>query len=416
MVEAQLPIDGEMPPERRDRPWLFEEAPALGREVLAAATDGAPDGILGPLMRFTADNQGAGAVPATLYIQGVAPQGDEIKATEKPVVELYSAGAARHRISIAYDGTIPAGVTMRLQPSFGCWVGRSRGLYRAWSRPTADSPATPIPIVPWKKMTGTPPKVVMDMIQTRDRVVWGAFGEPHASLWRCNHIGWSPAVTGLSEIHCLLEDGDFLLIGCDDGIRRIPLFPEDGSGFVPVKLGACNNTIVYVLTRLADGRLLAGTEKGLAHVTSDAAATPFLLDPSLGSETPVYALEQESDGTLYVGCSKGVFLHRPPTGETWWLANEDVSDQVPDWQPFLAIAEEAGVIVPVTRWIIQRVCRLAAEWRQRLPENEDFYISVNLSAAVLRSPGLRDADVERPAQPDVLPARPLPQAVPPSGS
>ncbi|HTL93566.1 MAG TPA: EAL domain-containing protein, partial [Steroidobacteraceae bacterium] len=57
---------------------------------------------------------------------------------------------------------------------------------------------------------------------------------------------------------------------------------------------------------------------------------------------------------------------------------------------FLAIAEEAGVIVPVTRWIIQRVCRLAAEWRQRLAENEDFYISVNLSAAVLRSPGLRE--------------------------
>jgi len=57
---------------------------------------------------------------------------------------------------------------------------------------------------------------------------------------------------------------------------------------------------------------------------------------------------------------------------------------------FLSIAEEVGVIVPVTRWVIQRVCRLAAEWRQRLPENEDFYISVNLSAAVLRSPGLRE--------------------------
>jgi diguanylate cyclase (GGDEF)-like protein len=57
---------------------------------------------------------------------------------------------------------------------------------------------------------------------------------------------------------------------------------------------------------------------------------------------------------------------------------------------FLAIAEEAGVIVPVTRWIIQRVCRLAAEWRARLPQKDDFYFSVNLSAAVLRSPGLRD--------------------------
>ena len=55
---------------------------------------------------------------------------------------------------------------------------------------------------------------------------------------------------------------------------------------------------------------------------------------------------------------------------------------------FLAIAEEVGVIVPVTRWIIQRVCRLAAEWRRRLPGKEEFYISVNLSGAVLRSPGL----------------------------
>jgi diguanylate cyclase (GGDEF)-like protein len=57
---------------------------------------------------------------------------------------------------------------------------------------------------------------------------------------------------------------------------------------------------------------------------------------------------------------------------------------------FLGIAEEAGVIVPVTRWIIQRVCRLAAEWRRRLPQSVNFYISVNLSAAVLRDPGLRD--------------------------
>jgi diguanylate cyclase (GGDEF)-like protein len=59
-------------------------------------------------------------------------------------------------------------------------------------------------------------------------------------------------------------------------------------------------------------------------------------------------------------------------------------------EKFLAIAEEVGVIVPVTRWIIQRVCRLAAEWRARLPPRESFYISVNLSAAVLRSAGLRE--------------------------
>jgi diguanylate cyclase (GGDEF)-like protein len=55
---------------------------------------------------------------------------------------------------------------------------------------------------------------------------------------------------------------------------------------------------------------------------------------------------------------------------------------------FLAIADQVGVMVPVTRWIVERVCRLIADWRAVLPPNADFYISVNLSAAALRDPGL----------------------------
>jgi diguanylate cyclase (GGDEF)-like protein len=55
---------------------------------------------------------------------------------------------------------------------------------------------------------------------------------------------------------------------------------------------------------------------------------------------------------------------------------------------FLGIADEAGVTVPVTRWIVQRVCRLIADWRASLQRDADFYISVNLSAAALHDPGL----------------------------
>jgi diguanylate cyclase (GGDEF)-like protein len=73
---------------------------------------------------------------------------------------------------------------------------------------------------------------------------------------------------------------------------------------------------------------------------------------------------------------------------------------------FLAIAEEAGVIVPVTRWVIQRVCRLAAEWRHRLPERDDLFISVNLSASVLRTRDLRD-HVVRALQEAQVPAASL---------
>ncbi len=55
---------------------------------------------------------------------------------------------------------------------------------------------------------------------------------------------------------------------------------------------------------------------------------------------------------------------------------------------FLSVAEEVGLIVPITRWTISQACTLAAEWRQRLPREKEFYISVNLSAAALRDPDL----------------------------
>jgi diguanylate cyclase (GGDEF)-like protein len=57
---------------------------------------------------------------------------------------------------------------------------------------------------------------------------------------------------------------------------------------------------------------------------------------------------------------------------------------------FLSIAEDTGIIVPITRWTIHRVCALASEWRRRLPPGTDFYLTVNLSAAALRDPELSD--------------------------
>jgi diguanylate cyclase (GGDEF)-like protein len=57
---------------------------------------------------------------------------------------------------------------------------------------------------------------------------------------------------------------------------------------------------------------------------------------------------------------------------------------------FLRIAEEAGLMVPITRWIILRVVKLAGEWLRRLPANQKFFISVNLSPTALRDPGLAE--------------------------
>jgi diguanylate cyclase (GGDEF)-like protein len=55
---------------------------------------------------------------------------------------------------------------------------------------------------------------------------------------------------------------------------------------------------------------------------------------------------------------------------------------------FLGVAEETGLMVPITRWIILRAVRVAEDWRRRLPANQEFFISVNLSPTALRDPGL----------------------------
>lgn len=47
-------------------------------------------------------------------------------------------------------------------------------------------------------------------------------------------------------------------------------------------------------------------------------------------------------------------------------------------------------MVPITRWIILRVIKLAGEWLRRLPANQRFFISINLSPTALRDPGLGD--------------------------
>lgn len=57
---------------------------------------------------------------------------------------------------------------------------------------------------------------------------------------------------------------------------------------------------------------------------------------------------------------------------------------------FLAIAEEIGLLVPITRWAIRRVCKVASDWRQQLPPEAQFYVSINLPEPELRRTDLAD--------------------------
>jgi diguanylate cyclase (GGDEF)-like protein len=70
---------------------------------------------------------------------------------------------------------------------------------------------------------------------------------------------------------------------------------------------------------------------------------------------------------------------------------------------FLRIAEDAGLMVPITRWVILRACKVVGQWRRRLLPEERFFISVNLAPSALRDPGLSDYIVSLMRETDTPP-------------
>jgi predicted signal transduction protein with EAL and GGDEF domain len=61
---------------------------------------------------------------------------------------------------------------------------------------------------------------------------------------------------------------------------------------------------------------------------------------------------------------------------------------------FIPLAEESGLIIPITRWVLERACRQAREWEGTLPRVRGLTLAVNLSATQLEDPGLIE-DVAR---------------------
>ena len=73
---------------------------------------------------------------------------------------------------------------------------------------------------------------------------------------------------------------------------------------------------------------------------------------------------------------------------------------------FIPIAEESGLIQPITVWILSETCRQLAAWRQISPSARDLLISVNISGKHLSTDDLID-DVEIALDKSKLPASAL---------
>ncbi len=331
MVELQLPVDLGAAPARRDRPFWLEEGVPGAPTLAPAIPRGLPTDTVGPLMRWSHTHRGLRSVCPTLYIQGVAPQAGHIDATASPLIERY--GGPGRPLGIAYLGALEAGETLRIQPAVTSWLGIASGLQQA--RSTTDPTASG----PWAAVEDGPVGAVVAIAQSEDAALWVAVNGPEGEgddggggggqLWRYDGRTWDEALTDLAAIHCLDLNGQDLLIGTEEGLVRVPLFPPAGDELTPIAL---SSVAVYALARL-EGQLWLGTATGAFTLNGDGSLAPTDLQG-----VAVYALHSdggdESDGARFFGTGWGL-LHQQPRLGTWYRYRGQVrTEQQSEWEAF----------------------------------------------------------------------------------
>src|SRR5580692_719552 len=55
------------------------------------------------------------------------------------------------------------------------------------------------------------------------------------------------------------------------------------------------------------------------------------------------------------------------------------SDSIPP-STFVPVAEQCGLIVPISVWVLEKACLEGARWQQRYPADPPLYVSINISS------------------------------------
>lgn len=344
MVEVQMPATG-VGEARVVRPFWVEEYAALASEVVAVRADGEPTDMVGPLMRWRLTTDALEDVPPTVYVQGVAPQGELIDATVNPLIELYQTDSTQVCVGLAFAGTIAPDRTLRLRPAYSSWLGRADGVRFALSAPSGEAAPDPTAPGPWPAADGAPTGRVVAIRQTTDRMLWVASNtsDKLGDLMRFNGLRWLRALRDLPKLLCIAEDGPNLLVGTQSGLLQMPLYPPTADkpdpGYKTQAVEALKDQAVNTITRTPGGKLLAGSSRGAWELTLTQLgydAKPFELRQDDTTRMEVFAIERDAAGTFHFGTSLGLFQFEPALKRWHWFEKEGIKEQARDWQELFA--------------------------------------------------------------------------------
>ncbi|HEX6558414.1 MAG TPA: hypothetical protein VF021_03110 [Longimicrobiales bacterium] len=331
VVEATLPIDAAAPPELRDAPFEIEEFAPLEVQFVDAPTDGPPDQLVGPLMRWQLTNDGLNAVAPTIYITGLTP-GAGISATTDPMIELFAVAGTHPRIGIGYNGTIAPDATLRLRPSYATWTIGSAGLQRADHLPAAAEadPSTPGNAA---SVAGAPADIVA-IAHSNDGMLWAA-ADHGTTLTRFDGSTWTEIANSLATIRCFAVADDTVLIGTADGLLEVAVYPDLGDDPTPVAVDGFDNIAIRVIGPVQpDGVRMIGTDDGLLIWNGHDAPAAVAVGGGAGLATSIHALHYDSSGNVQLAAALGAFEYQPASQNWYWYAGAEASEQTPEWQPF----------------------------------------------------------------------------------
>ncbi|MDA8140019.1 MAG: hypothetical protein M0036_15330 [Desulfobacteraceae bacterium] len=357
VVEMELPADPAAPLAQRERSFNIEEfSPLVTMPRAFESRKSAPDNVadaVGPLMRWQFSNDGISPCPTTLYIQAIPQVAGLTDPTRTPCVECYQSADGGLPLAVAFSGVLSPGQTLRLRPAFSSWIGSDAGLLTARSNPVDTLAADPTAPGPWTAAAGAPAAAITALRQTYDRVLWAAVKteEEEHQLWRYDGIQWQRVIaeTTIPAVHCLAERDHQLLVGTDEGLLMIALYPVADDPFAAVAHGDLSVTAVYCLYEDRQGGWWVGTQSGLQRLNPDNSITAV----AALSGTAIRAIHQDVGGVFYFGGDLGLFQYQR-CAERWaWYHGEEESDQARDWEVLRPgeLPREEDIFLPPVRSI-----------------------------------------------------------------